>query len=279
MILIADSGSTKTEWNLIVNNDDVRKFQTIGFNPYFIDSKGIEEELEKNLLPFVNELQVKKVFFYGAGCSSLQKKDIVREPLEKFFRIAEVEVEHDLLAAARSLCGHEKGIACILGTGSNSCLYDGNEIIENVESVGYMFGDEGGGVFIGKQLITAYLRNELPVELRIKFEEKYPVRFNHILDAVYKQAFPNRFLASFSPFMHENKEHPYIYQIIFDAFDKFITYQVSKYTNYSKFELNCTGSIGFHYMEILEKVAEKWNIKIGTINKTPMSGLVNYHKR
>lgn len=279
MILIADSGSTKTEWNLIVNNDDVRKFQTIGFNPYFIDSKGIEEELEKNILPFVNELQVKKVFFYGAGCSSLQKKDIVREPLEKFFRIAEVEVEHDLLAAARSLCGHEKGIACILGTGSNSCLYDGNEIIENVESVGYMFGDEGGGVFIGKQLITAYLRNELPVELRIKFEEKYPVRFNHILDAVYKQAFPNRFLASFSPFMFENKEHPYIYQIIFDAFDKFITYQVSKFTDYSKFDLNCTGSIGFHYREILEKVAEKWDIKIGTINKTPMSGLVNYHKR
>ncbi len=279
MILIADSGSTKTEWSLIAKDKDIRNFQTIGFNPYFIDSAGVEEELEKNLLPYVNEMQISKVFFYGSGCSNLQKKDVIREPLERFFRLAEVEVEHDLLAAARSLCGYEKGIACILGTGSNSCLYDGKDIIENVESVGYMFGDEGGGAYIGKQLITAYLRNELPKELRIKFEIKYPYRFNHILDAVYKQAFPNRFLASFSPFLSENIEHPFVNHIIFDAFDKFFNYQVSHYTNFHDFELNCTGSIGFHYKKILEKAAQKWNLKIGIIEKTPMKGLVNYHKR
>lgn len=279
MILIADSGSTKTEWTLIAKNNEIRSFQTIGFNPYFIDSLGVEDELEKNLLPFVNEMQVSKVFFYGAGCSTLQKKDVIREPLEKFFRIAEVEVEHDLLAAARSLCGNEKGIACILGTGSNSCLYDGQDIIENVESVGYMFGDEGGGAYIGKQFIANYLRNELPIDLKIKFEEKYPFRFNHILDAVYKQAFPNRFLASFSPFIFENKEHPIIYQIIFDAFDKFFYYQVSHYTNFRDYALNCIGSVGFHYKDIFEKVAEKWGVKTGTIDKTPMKGLVNYHKK
>jgi N-acetylglucosamine kinase-like BadF-type ATPase len=279
MILIADSGSTKTEWSLIAKDNDIRNFQTIGFNPYFIDSHGIETELEKNLLPFVNEKQITQVFFYGSGCSSLQKKDIIREPLESFFRLANVEVEHDLLAAARSLCGTESGIACILGTGSNSCLYNGSEILENVESVGYMFGDEGAGVYIGKALISYYLRNELPLDLRQLFEQKYPFRFNHILDAVYKQAFPNRFLASFSIFLAENISHSFIYQIIADAFDKFFLYQISHYTNYKNQPLSCTGSVGYYYQDIFRAVAKKWNVNVKIIEKTPMNGLIKYHTK
>jgi N-acetylglucosamine kinase-like BadF-type ATPase len=279
MILIADSGSTKTEWSLIAKDNDIRNFQTIGLNPYFIDSHGIETELEKNLLPFVNEKQITQVFFYGSGCSSLQKKDIIREPLESFFRLANVEVEHDLLAAARSLCGTESGIACILGTGSNSCLYNGSEILENVESVGYMFGDEGAGVYIGKALISYYLRNELPLDLRQLFEQKYPFRFNHILDAVYKQAFPNRFLASFSIFLAENISHSFIYQIIADAFDKFFLYQISHYTNYKNQPLSCTGSVGYYYQDIFRAVAKKWNVNVKIIEKTPMNGLIKYHTK
>jgi len=277
MILIADSGSTKTEWSLIAKENDIRSFQTIGFNPYFIDSAGIEAELEKNLLPYVNQNQITKVFFYGSGCSSLQKKDIIREPLEGFFRLADVEIEHDLLAAARSLCGNKAGIACILGTGSNSCLYNGNEISENVESVGYLFGDEGSGSYIGKQFISAYLRNELPDDLKTDFEKKYPYRFFNILDAVYKQAFPNRFLASFSPFLAENIKHPFVYQLISDAFDKFFHYQISHYTNYKTQILNCTGSIGYYYKDILLETAEKWDVKVNLIEKTPMNGLIKYH--
>jgi N-acetylglucosamine kinase-like BadF-type ATPase len=277
MILIADSGSTKTDWSLITPDNEIRSFQTIGMNPYFINTEGVEKELEKNLLPYVNQQLITKVFFYGSGCSSLQKKDVIREPLEGFFRLADVEVEHDLLAAARALCGKSKGIACILGTGSNSCLYDGNDILENVPSVGYFFGDEGAGVYIGKILINAYLRDELPHDLRELFEIKYPYRFDFILDAIYKQSFPNRFLASFSIFLSENISHPYIYQLIFDAFDKFFYYQISRYSNFKNYTLSCTGSVGYHYKDVLAKVAEKWEVKVGEICKTPMQGLINYH--
>jgi len=278
MILIADSGSTKTDWSLLTHENEIRSFQTIGMNPYFIDAEGVEKELEKNLSPYVNVQQIDKVFFYGSGCSSIQKKDVIREPLEEFFRLADVEVEHDLLAAARALFGKSSGIACILGTGSNSCLYNGNDIVENVPSVGYFFGDEGGGVYLGKMIITAYLRDELPADLRQLFENKYTYRFDFILDAIYKQAFPNRFLASFSMFLSENISHPYIHQLIYDAFDRYFHYQVSQYTDFKKHPLSCTGSVGYHYKEILLKVAEKWEVKVSEICKTPMQGLINYHR-
>lgn len=279
MILIADSGSTKTDWCLITHENEIRNFQTIGMNPYFIDSEGIEDELEKNLLPYVNVQLIDKVFFYGSGCSSLQKRDVIREPLEGFFRLANVEVEHDLLAAARSLCGGNYGIACILGTGSNSCLYDGNDILENVPSVGYFFGDEGSGAYLGKMLISAYLRDELPNDIKKLFEIKYQYRFDYILNAIYKQAFPNRFLASFSMFLSEQISHPYIHQLIYDAFDKFFYYQVSHYTDYKNYHLSCTGSIGYQYKDIFLKVADKWEMKVSEICKTPMQGLINYHNK
>ncbi|MCX6230789.1 MAG: hypothetical protein NTZ33_04525 [Bacteroidetes bacterium] len=278
MILIADSGSTKTDWTLIIPEHENRSFQTIGMNPYFIDKEGIEKELEKNLLPFVNQQLITKVFFYGSGCSSIQKKDVIREPLEGFFRMAEVEVEHDLLAAARALCGKEAGIACILGTGSNSCLYDGNDILENVPSVGYLIGDEGAGVYIGKMFISAYLRDELPPDLKQAFESASPMRFENILDAIYKQAFPNRFLASFSTFIATQITHPYIYQLIFDSFNKFFLYQVSHYTGYKTQPLSCTGSVAYIYKDIFIKVAENWGVKVDKILKTPMEGLISYHK-
>ncbi len=278
MILIADSGSSKTDWSLLAPDNEIRNFQTIGMNPYFIDSEGIENELEKNLLPYVNNQLVSKVFFYGSGCSSLQKKDVIRESLEGFFRYADVEVEHDLLAAARALCGKNYGIACILGTGSNSCLYDGNTILENVPSLGYFFGDEGSGAYLGKVLINAYLRDELPTDLKQLFEARYQYRFDYILNAIYKQAFPNRFLASFSIFLSEQISHPYIYQLVFDAFDKFFYYQISHYSDFKDYSLNCTGSIGYRYKDVLLKVAEKWEVKVGEVCKTPMQGLINYHK-
>ena len=278
MILIADSGSTKTDWSLLAHDNEIRDFQTIGMNPYFINSEEIENELEKNLLPYVNIQLIDKVFFYGSGCSSLQKRDVLREPLEAFFRHADIEIEHDLLAAARALCGKNYGIACILGTGSNSCLYDGNDIIENVPSIGYFFGDEGSGAYLGKIFITAYLRNELPNDLKQLFELKYQYRFDYILNAIYKQAFPNRFLASFSIFLSEQISHPYIYQLIYEAFDKYFYYQISHYTNFKDYTLNCTGSVGYHYKDIFLKVADKWGVEVGNICKTPMQGLINYHK-
>jgi len=278
MILIAESGSTKTDWRLINNKNEILDFETIGLNPYFVGIDDIKEELEKNLLPYLNPLSVEKVFFYGSGCGNLQKKDIIRDPLEQFFRIAEVEVEHDLLGAARALCGREKGIACILGTGSNSCLYDGKEIIENIPSVGYFFGDEGSGAYLGKKFIGAYLKNELPIDIKEAFEENFKYRLDFILDAVYKKKFPNKFLASFAPFFHSNINNQYINKMIFDSFDLFFHYQVSKYTDYKKHNIGFTGSIAYYFQDILQEVAQKWGVVIDKIIKRPMEGLNVFHK-
>lgn len=278
MKLIAESGSTKTDWRLINHKNEISDFQTIGLNPYFVSSEDIKEELDKNLLPYLNPTSIEKVYFYGSGCGNLQKKDIVREPLEQFFRLAKVEVEHDLLGAARALCGHEKGIACILGTGSNSCLYDGRDIIENVPSVGYFFGDEGGGAYLGKKFIGAYLKNELPDDIKNSFESQFSFRFDYILDTVYKKPFPNRFLASFSPFFLSNIHNNYIREMIFDAFDMFFHYQVSKYTDYKKEKIGFTGSIAYHFRELLLEVAKKWEVNVFKIDKKPMEGLTEFHK-
>ncbi len=277
MILIADSGSTKTEWCVINEAKETKLFQTIGFNPYFVNEAVVKEELDKNLLPFVNAHLIKEVYFYGSGCSTPEKNMIIQVPLEEFFKNAKVEVEHDLDGAARSLCGREKGIACILGTGSNSCLYDGKAVVENVSSVGYMFGDEGGGVYVGKMLIADYLRNEMPNDIRTMFEEMYPYRFDQILNAVYKEAFPNRFLASFTHFMSKNITHPYVINLMKDSFDKFFKYQVSHYTGYNQLPVNATGSIAFYFIDILKEVAAKWDVKLGKVIRTPMEGLVDYH--
>jgi len=278
MILIADSGSTKTEWCVIDTEHEPKSFQTIGFNPYFVTEEVIAEELDKNLLPFVNTKFIEKVFFYGSGCSTPEKNQIIQSPLEDFFRNATVEVEHDLDGAARSLCGRQKGIACILGTGSNSCLYDGKDVVENVSSVGYMFGDEGGGVYAGKMFISDYLRDEMPADIRKLYEEMYPYRFDKILNAVYKEPFANRFLASFTPFMSKYIEHPYVINLMTDSFDKFFKYQVSHYTGYKELPVNATGSIAYYFSDILKQVAANWGVKLGKIIRTPMEGLIEYHK-
>lgn len=278
MKLIAESGSTKTDWRLINNKNEISDFETIGLNPYFVSSDDIKEELEKNLLPFLNPLSVEEVFFYGSGCGNLQKKDIVRDPLEQFFRLAKVEVEHDLLGSARALCGRTKGIACILGTGSNSCLFDGEEIIENIPSVGYFFGDEGGGAFLGKKFIGAYLRDELPIDLKVEFEKHFPYRFDIILDTIYKKQFPNRFLASFAPFFLSSINVPYIRSMVFDSFDLFFHYQISKYTDFKTQKIGFTGSIAYFFSEILMEVAQKWGIVVDKIVKKPMEGLTKFHQ-
>ncbi len=278
MKLIAESGSTKTDWRLINNKNEISDFETIGLNPYFVSSDDIKEELEKNLLPFLNPLSVEEVFFYGSGCGKLQKKDIVRDPLEQFFRLAKVEVEHDLLGSARALCGRTKGIACILGTGSNSCLFDGEEIIENIPSVGYFFGDEGGGAFLGKKFIGAYLRDELPFDLKVEFEKHFPYRFDIILDTIYKKQFPNRFLASFAPFFLSNINVTYIRSMVFDSFDLFFHYQISKYTDFKTQKIGFTGSIAYFFSEILMEVAQKWGIVVDKIVKKPMEGLTKFHQ-
>ncbi|MFZ4704751.1 MAG: ATPase [Bacteroidales bacterium] len=279
MILIADGGSTKTDWRIISPQNEIVSVQTVGFNPYLSTTVEIEEILWKELDPFFDSRQIKQVFYYGAGCSTSSKNQIVANALETFFDRAEIFVYHDLLGAARALCGDNPGIACILGTGSNSCVYDGVDIIENMPSLGYFFGDEGSGAYLGKMLLTAYLHNELPSEINDAFNAKYPLSLENILDSIYNKGQPSRFLASFSEFILEHQKHPFINKLIRSNFAEFLKYFVLRYPNYTDFQASCVGSIAFLYQSQLKDVAKNLGIQVGRIMKTPIDGLVEFHSK
>jgi N-acetylglucosamine kinase-like BadF-type ATPase len=276
MILIADSGSTKTDWRLINNDGEAMSFETIGFNPYIVDSDIVLNGLLNSDLAAIKK-SVKQVYFYGAGCSSEAKCKVVANPLTTFFSNAKISVEHDMLAAARATCGNEKGMIAILGTGSNSCLFDGNIIAENVTALGYILGDYGSGVDIGKALVKALMGKELPSEIESKFSEDYNLTTVDILDAVYKQAFPNRFLAGFSLFMFKNLDNPIILKMVESRFEIFFEKNICKYSNYENNTLHLVGSIAFIYQDVVKKIAEMYNVKIGKIIKQPIEELVKFH--
>jgi glucosamine kinase len=279
MILIADGGSTKTDWRLVSPQNETIAIQTIGFNPYLSTSAEIEEILWKELDPFLVTRNVKQVIYYGAGCSTNSKNEIVSNAFQAFFPEADILIHHDLLAAARSLCGDRAGIACIIGTGSNSCLYDGHNIIEGMPSLGYFFGDEGSGAYMGKMLLTAYLHNELPTDINEAFRNKYPFSLENILDSVYIKGKPSRFLASFSEFIFEHQQHPFINNLIHINFTEFFKYFVLRYPNYNDFQVSCVGSIAFLYQSQLKEVANNLGFSINHILKTPIDGLVEYHSK
>jgi N-acetylglucosamine kinase-like BadF-type ATPase len=203
---------------------------------------------------------------------------IVEAAFEKIFPKAKLYISHDLLAAAHALCGNQEGIAAILGTGSNSCYYDGNDIVDGIFSLGYFFGDEGSGAFLGKQLLTAYLHKELPAEINEKFRAKYPMSLEGILDSVYTKPAPSRFLASFSTFINENRDHPYIYNLICEAFRAFYKYQVCCYAKHKEVPVHFVGSVAYHYRDILSSIGLEFGIKTGKFIKAPIDGLVEYHK-
>ncbi len=278
MILIADGGSTKTDWRLIKEGREYKQIQTSGFNPYLVGSDEIEEILWKELQPYIDNNAVSAVYYYGAGCSTPVKIMIVETAFEKIFTSAKLYISHDLLAASHALCGDKEGIAAILGTGSNSCYYDGKEIKDGIFSLGYFFGDEGSGAYLGKQLITAFLHNELPEEIAIKLREAYPMSLENILDAVYTKPAPSRFLASFSNFINQNRDHPFIYNLIAEAFRSFYKYQVCCYARYKEVPVHFVGSVAYHYKDILTEVGLEFGIKTGKFIKAPIDGLVEYHQ-
>jgi len=276
-ILIADSGSTKTDWCLINENGDQKTVQTIGINPYLMNANAIREVLEKELNPYIYPETVKEIYYYGAGCSTIKKCLTVDNVLQDFFSRASIEVHHDMLGAARALCGSEPGIACILGTGSNSCYFDGRDIADSMISLGYLFGDEGSGAHMGKKLLTAYFSEEMPDEIRQRFEHQYAPSVESILDAVYNQPRPSRFLASFSPFLLAECNHSYIRNLITSCFDEFLHKNVSKYNNYQSLKVNFVGSIAFFFRDLLLESAGKAGITTGTIHKSAIEGLIDYH--
>ena len=278
MILIADSGASKTDWRMIAANGAITQAQTIGLSPYYQNSASIAAELAENLLPLVSE-PISEIYFYGTGCAGEEPCNVVRRGLRAVFKSVQiVEVESDMLGAARGLCGHEAGIACILGTGSNNCLYNGRDISDKIPSLGFWLGDEGSGGYLGKTLVVAYLQKELPADLAEKFARRYGINREMVLENAYKQPFPNRYFAGFSKFLFNNRNHPFAYQLISDAFAVFFDKYVCKYPNYQQQPVHFVGSVAFYYSDILRRVAKAKSVSLRNIMETPIAGLTLYHQ-
>lgn len=278
MIIIADGGSTKTNWCLLDDSNKKIYFNTEGYNPYFVDSEYIVNSLKKGLphdLPFEN---VTEVNYYGAGVHNAEKAKIVEVALQKVFPSSKVEVGHDLLAAARALLGDQQGFAAILGTGTNSCIYDGNEITFNIDSAAYILGDEGSGSYIGKKLLTDFIRNLMPENVSKAFFETYKLTPDEIMDNVYTKPLANRFCASFSKFVYDNNVNiEYTRKIVEDAFEAFFNNLVSKYPDYQKYTFNCIGSVGYNFRNVLEDKAKQYGMQVGKILRSPIDDLVVFH--
>lgn len=277
MLLIADSGSTKTQWCLVKEGEIKKQIFTKGINPFYQSESEIKSEIELTLLPELLGEKIDRICFYGAGCSFPEKKMIVSNALGFHFRDVMIEVCSDLLAAARSLFGVEKGIACILGTGSNSCYYDGVQIVENISPLGFVLGDEGSGAVLGKTLVADCLKNQLSEELKTKFLVKYNLTSAEILEAVYKKPFPNRFLAQFTPFLSENIANSSIYNIVYNGFLAFLKRNVMQY-ELEGLKIGVVGSVGYYMKDVLLKAALDNGLTVDYIVQSPMSGLIKYHE-
>ena len=277
MILIADSGSTKTHWSLVEYRMVKKTIETPGLNPYFVTAEIVKSILQTDLMPNMVARFIKVVHFYGAGCSTENNNNMLREAMKQFFHEAEIHVYHDILGAARALHGNKEGIACILGTGCNACFYDGKQIFSIVPSLGYLYGDEGAGSNLGKIFIEKYLKNKLPKDIHEEFDQKYHMTLENILNALYNRPSPNRFLASFSEFIAPRQKHPFLHDLVKSSFQSFVEEQVMKYKDFDKFTVGFVGSIAWFYKDILLEVATGNNLKVGIIMRSPMEGLVKYH--
>jgi len=277
MIIIADSGSTKADWRIIKNKEIVSTIKTIGFNPFFHSEEFIINELRKNFNNQIQTEEVEKIFFYGAGCSSIERNQIILNALSAFFTNSTNKVYHDILASARATCGNKPGIACILGTGSNSCEYDGLNIIDNLPSLGFMLGDEGSGSNFGKILIKKLFYRELSEDLENKFNLKYGYTKEDILNSLYNKPHVNIFLSKLSEFYSENQENLIIKSMVKSSFTDFFSSHILKYKNHKQYPIHFVGSIGFVFKDILEEVANDFGLKLGLIIKNPVELLVKFH--
>lgn len=279
MKLIADCGSTKTHWCLLNNNRVEREIYTVGMNAILLTAEEMEQIMRAELLPQLpDRMSNVDIYFYGAGCLGDEICGNVAGALRAVIPCAEhIEVDTDLLGAARALCGHHPGVACILGTGSNSCYYDGLKIVDNVSPLGYILGDEGSGAVLGKLLVGDVLKNQLPDDLCKKFLEQYMLDRMTIIRRVYKEPAGNRFLASLSPFLRENIDRPEIHALVLNAFTAFFRRNVANYTQAAGCPVSFIGSIASYYRDQLTEAAQASGYSIGKIEKSPMPGLIDYH--
>lgn len=274
MILIADSGATKTDWFVSDNKSEL--ISTIGLNPFFVSTNDVKVAILKSQLSKYKN-KIKSVYFYGAGCSSEKGKNIILEALVSIFENAEVEIFTDLEGASRSLFDKGAGIAVILGTGSNSAYYSDGKILLNHPSLGYILGDEGSGSYIGKKFISQLLNGLLPHDISELFTEYYDEPLNEILQRVYSDQFPNRFLASFTEFLGNNISNEIIRKLVMESLEDFFRVNLLRYPDIKSLNVRFTGSISFYFSEIIIELGEKYGLKIDKIEKQPMDGLIKYH--
>lgn len=278
MIIIADGGSTKTNWCLVNNEGKKTHFDTEGYNPYFASKEYIIQSLQHNLPANLPIDLITEVNYYGAGCSTDDKRQQVADAMQVVFIKARINIGHDLLAAARALLGNSPGFAAILGTGTNTCLYDGKQITQNIDSGAYILGDEGSGCYIGKKLLADYLRGYMPEPVRQLFWDTYHLTPDDVNEQVYTQPRANRFCAGFSKFVYDNHvDVEYSYNLVRAAFQDFFRNLVTHYPNYQQYTFNCIGSMGYNFRNILEELVQENGMVLGNIIRSPIDNLVKYH--
>lgn len=274
--LIADSGSTKCEWCLI-HDGKRRQVITQGISPYFLSGEQVKNLVIKELLPKIKGHLVEDVFFYGTGCKSPANRKMMKKALAQVFEGAEIIVELDLMGAARALCGTGKGIVCILGTGSNSCYFNGKRIVTNSPGLGYVLGDEGSGAYLGKKVLQYYLYKTFDEDLNYRFNDRFKTDDAEILDHIYKQPLPNRYMASFAIFLADNRGHYMIENIIEDGINDFFFQHICKYRESWRLPIHFVGGVAHGFRDVVEELCNTYELEMGQVLKTPMEGLVKYH--
>jgi glucosamine kinase len=274
--LISDCGATKSEWAL-VQKGKKKTIITQGISPYFLNAEQIHDILLKELIPAIKNSNVDEVYYYGTGCADPANVRTVKKALKQLFGKARIDVNHDLLAAARALCGRKKGIVSNLGTGTFSCYYDGKKIVKSRPGPGYILGDEGSGAYLGKKVLQYFLYEIFDEDLRYRFNEKYHTDRNEILENVYRKPFPNRYLASFTLFLAENRGHYMVENILEDGINDFFFFHLVKYPEIWKIPVNFTGSVAFGFKDVLQQLCSSYQFELGKVIQRPMKGLIEYH--
>lgn len=274
--LIADSGSTKAEW-CVLDGTKKKKIITQGISPYFLGQVEVQSILEKELKPKMKNSTPAEIFYYGTGCANPSNAAMIKKALQQVFPEAVVTVDHDLMGAARALCGRSKGIACILGTGSNSCYYNGKKIVKNSPGLGFILGDEGSGANLGIKTVQYYLYNTFDPDLMERFAAKYNTTSAEILEAVYKKPLPNRYLAQYVSFLVENRGHYMIENIIEDSLNDFFFNHICKYGESWKLPIHFIGSVAYGFKDVVKDLCHSYQLQLGTVIRNPMDGLIKYH--
>lgn len=279
MLLVADGGSSKTDWILQLPDKSLKSFHTGGFNPFFLTEKDMIRSLNQNksFTPYADD--VKEIYFFGAGCSSPDRREMVSNALNVKFKNAFISVENDLLGSALATCKNKPGFSCILGTESNISFFNGTDLLSSKHGLGYILGEEGSGTYFGKILLTDFLYQKAPKDIMDDFDEKYQINKEIIIKNMYQKAMPNYYLASFAQFMSSHKNHPYIQNLLFKGFEDFITTHILSYTNFKDYYCHFVGSIAFHFSDILEEACQKHQISVGKILEKPIDELFQWIKK